>query len=301
MTWDDIADGGGEEDGLPLTVRIRGRLPELQPAMRRVGEFIVARPSKVAGMTISALAEAVSTSETTVIRFCREIGVKGYAQLRLALAVEAGARTREDIRSEESADIAEGDDIASVVEKIAYADARSVADTAKALSLSELSAVVTRIAGASRTEVYGVGASGIVGTDLQQKLHRIGLVSFAFTDPHQAVASATLLDATSVAIGVSHSGTTTDTIDTLRVAKGRGATTVAITNVPGSALAELADFTLLTAARETTFRAGATGSRLAQLTVVDCLFVAVAQQTFDRSITALEETRLAAHRRNRTN
>ncbi|MGO3797325.1 MAG: MurR/RpiR family transcriptional regulator, partial [Pauljensenia sp.] len=88
MTWDDIAGGDGGEDALPLTVRIRGRLPELQPAMRRVGEFIVAQPSKVAGMTISALAEAVNTSETTVIRFCREIGVKGYAQLRLALAVE---------------------------------------------------------------------------------------------------------------------------------------------------------------------------------------------------------------------
>ena len=174
-----------------------------------------------------------------------------------------------------------------------------MADTAKTLSLSALSAVATRIAGASRTEVYGAGASGIVGLDLQQKLHRIGLVSFAFIDPHQAVASATLLDATSVAIGVSHSGVTTDTIETLRVAKDRGATTVAITNTPGSVLDELADFTLLTAARETTFRAGATGSRLAQLTAVDCLFVAVAQQTFDRSITALEETRKAAHRRNR--
>ena len=87
MTWDDITGGESEDAALPLTVRVRGRLPELQPAMRRVGEIIVAQPSKVATMTISALAEAARTSETTVIRFCREIGIKGYAQLRLALAV----------------------------------------------------------------------------------------------------------------------------------------------------------------------------------------------------------------------
>lgn len=278
---------------VPLTARIRAVLPRLQPAMRRVGEYITDQPSKVAEMTISALAQAVDTSETTVIRFCREMGLPGYMQLRLALATEQGARNKSDIRYEESADIAEGDDVPSVVEKIAYVDARSVADTARALSVDTVSAVVADVVKSQRVEAFGVGASAIVAADLHQKLHRIGMVSFAFADLHQAVASATLLEPGMVAIAFSHSGYTVETVEWLRLAREHGATTVAVTNVPGSPLTECADYSLFTVAMETSFRAGATGSRLAQLTIVDCLFIAIAQQTYDRSIRALEGTRAA--------
>lgn len=281
---------GGE---VPLTARVRAQLPQLQPAMRRVGDLVANQPSKVAAMTISTLASEADTSETTVIRFCREMGLGGYSQLRLALATEIGSRNREDTRLEESADISVGDTIADVVEKIAFADVRSVVDTAKAISIEEISEVVGKIVGASRVEIFGVAASGAVAADLQLKLNRIGLVAFAFPDAHLAVASVTLLNEESVAIAFSHSGTTRETVEWLRLARERGATTVAVTNVPGSALTEYADYTLTTVARETTFRSGATGSRLAQLTVVDCLFVAIAQQTFDDSIRALEGTRAA--------
>ncbi|WP_182142342.1 MurR/RpiR family transcriptional regulator [Schaalia sp. JY-X169] len=277
---------------VPLSVRIRGALPDLQPAMRRVGEIIVADPARVSGMAISVLASEAATSETTVIRFCRTLGISGYSALRLALATEMGARDRQgpDV---ENGDIFPDDDIDSVVKKIAYADTCSVADTTNALSLRDLAAVVNDVVAATRIEIYGVGASGLVAADFQQKLHRIGMTAFAFFDSHQSVSSAALAGPQTVAFGFSHSGRTIDTIEPLRIAQSRGAKTVAVTNSPSSPIAQLADRTLFTAARETTFRAGATGSRLAQLTVVDCLFVAIAQQTFDRSIQALEDTRAA--------
>ncbi|OKL53765.1 hypothetical protein BSZ39_07730 [Bowdeniella nasicola] len=288
MTEDlDFGDGS-----LDLTTRIRGLLNELQPAMARVGSFIVADPVKAAGMTISVLAAATDVSETTIVRFCREIGVDGYGQLRLQLASELGARnSSKDFIG--STDIAADDTLVSAVEKIAYADTRSVKDTAKSLSMPILESAVVAIVKAKRCEIFGVGASGLVALDLQQKLHRIGLVSFAHVDPHQALVSAALLDGQCVAIAISHSGGTKDTLETLRQARERGATTIAITNSPRSRLAKLADLVLTTAAMETSFRSAATGSRLAQLIVVDCLFVGVAQQTFAESVHALEETRKA--------
>ena len=48
---------------------------------------------------------------------------------------------------------------------------------------------------------------------------------------------------------------------------------------------------------ETTFRSGATASRLAQLTVIDCLFVGVAQRTYSDTLGALEATRNAVRSR----
>lgn len=269
-------------------VRIRSLLPSLAPAERRVAERVLADPGAVAASTITALAHECGTSETTVIRFCRAVGFTGYPALRLALAAETG-RGGSDTR-ELSADIVADDDLESVVAKIAFADARAVEETADQLDLTALHAVIDALAAAPRIDVYGVGASGFVALDLQQKLHRIGRVSFAWPDPHMALTSAALLTPGDVAVAISHSGATRDTLDALDVARRSGATTVAITNFPRSPLATGSDHVLTTAARETTFRSGATASRLAQLTVIDCVFVGLAQRTYETSQRALELT-----------
>ncbi|WP_279581608.1 MurR/RpiR family transcriptional regulator [Fodinicola feengrottensis] len=170
-------------------------------------------------------------------------------------------------------------------------------ETAAQLDVSVLETVVDTIVGASRVDVYGVGASAFVAMDFQQKLHRIGRVSFAWSDVHIALTSAALLKAGDVAVGISHTGMTSDTVDALTVAREHGATTVAITNFPRSPITAVADHVLTTAARETTFRSGAMSSRIAQLTVVDCVFVGVAQRTYNETRTALEATRDAVARR----
>jgi DNA-binding MurR/RpiR family transcriptional regulator len=133
-----------------------------------------------------------------------------------------------------------------------------------------------------------------VALDLQQKLQRIGKPAFAWPDPHMAITSAALLGPADVAVALSHTGTTADTIDAMREAGSHGARTVAITNFPRSAIAAAADDVLLTAARETAFRSGAMTSRIAQLTVVDCLFVVLAQHDLPASTQALERTFEAA-------
>jgi len=157
--------------------------------------------------------------------------------------------------------------------------------------------VIDALVGARRIDVYGVGASGLIALDLQQKLHRIGRVAFAWTDPHLALTSAALLTEGDVAVAISHSGTTQDTVDLLALADRNGATTVAVTNFPRSPLAELGDHVLTTAARETTFRSGAMASRLAQLTVIDCVFVGVAQRTYQETRAALDATYAAVRGR----
>jgi DNA-binding MurR/RpiR family transcriptional regulator len=272
-----------------IGVRIRALLPSLAPAERRVAERVLADPAAVASWTINRLAQECATSETTVIRFCRAVGFAGYPALRLELAAARGRSERHRPR-ELSGDIVPDDDLDTVVATIAFADARAVEETAQQLDLDQLHRVIEALVAAPRVDIYGVGASGFVALDLQQKLHRIGRVAFAWPDPHMALTSAALLGPDDVAVAISHSGSTRDTLDALQVAQRSGATTVALTNHPRSLLATRADHVLTTAARETTFRSGATASRLAQLTVVDCVFVGVAQRTYQTSQRALELT-----------
>jgi DNA-binding MurR/RpiR family transcriptional regulator len=274
----------------PLLVRVRAVMPALAPAEQRVANAVLADPGGVAAMTISELADVASTSETTVIRFCKQIGVPGYPQLRLQLAAQSA---QEMVRPEVGGDIEPDDSLDDVVGKVAFADERAVRETAQQLDVAALSKVVAAVAKAPRVDLYGAAASAFVALDLQQKLHRIRRVAFAWSDVHVMLTSAALLGDEDVAIGISHTGTTVEVIEALEEAKRHGATTVAVTNFPRSPLAQTADLVLTTAARETTYRSGAMSSRIAQLMVIDCLFIGVAQSVLPDARKALEETATA--------
>ncbi|MFE2448127.1 MurR/RpiR family transcriptional regulator [Streptomyces melanosporofaciens] len=280
--------------------RIRAALPSLAPAERRVADIALADPAQASELSISALGKQADTSVATVTRFCRAVGIPNYPQLRLALAAAAA---REHALGGErpvpGTDISATDTLGDIVGKIIYNEVRALEDTGAGLDIGALGRAVTAVAGARRIDIFGVGASAFVGQDLHQKLHRIGRLAFVWTDRHAALTATALLAPGDVALAISHSGETEDTVEPLRAAAERGATTIALTNFPRSTLAQSAEVVLTTCARETPFRSGATVSRIAQLALVDCLFVGVAQRSFDATTTALEETYGAVQRRRR--
>ncbi|MGH8793418.1 MAG: MurR/RpiR family transcriptional regulator, partial [Stackebrandtia sp.] len=187
-------------------------------------------------------------------------------------------------------DIPVGAGMRRIIDTVAYADSHAVRDTVHSLDAEVCDRVVSALTGAARVDVFGAAASGIVASDLAQKLHRIGHTVFGWSDVHAALTGAALLGSDGVAFGISHTGATTDTLDFLRCARDRGAVTVALTNHPRSPIAQVADHVLVTAARETMFRSGATSSRIAQLTVIDCVFVGVAARRRAEAAEALSTT-----------
>src|SRR5699024_6084672 len=101
----------------------------------------------------------------------------------IALAADAArmnARPVPDLGGE----ICTDDDMATLVSKISYSDARAIEETAGQLDLAGLERAVDALDKADRVDIYGVGASAFVAGDLQQKLHRIGRVGFAWSDAH---------------------------------------------------------------------------------------------------------------------
>ena len=293
-----VAIHGMHKPASSVLIRVRGAMPSLRPAEQRVGEAVLADPAAISESSITAVARQCMTSETTVLRFCRAIGLGGYPELRIALARAAQREeTDQNARPPVNGTIGENDSVADVVAKISYADSRAVEETGAALDVAALTAAIEAVRAAGRIDVYGIGASGLVAHDLHQKLHRLGLISFSWADPHLALTSAAVLEVGDVAIGISHTGTTIDTIDALRVARQHGATTIAVTNFAKSPITEEADLVLTTAARETTFRSGAMASRIAQLALIDCLFTGVAQRSYDHAIDSLQTTYAAVQSR----
>jgi DNA-binding MurR/RpiR family transcriptional regulator len=272
-------------------------MPGLRPSERRIAEAFAADPA-AANLSIADLAARCATSTTSVVRFYRRMGYAQYKDFTIDLN---RALAREELATsglaEAPGDIDRNDSLAGIVSKVAMNETLSIADTARSLDLDALARAVEVIGAARRIDTFGVGASALVGLDLQQKLSRIGRTAINWHDSHSAWTSAATLDSGCVAVAVSHTGATVDTVEFLSIARKSGASTVAITNFRDSPLARAADVTLTTAARETKFRSGALGSRIAQLMVVDCLFTGVAQASYDESMAALRNTYAVVHAR----
>jgi DNA-binding MurR/RpiR family transcriptional regulator len=276
---------------LDVLSNVRQALPRLSSSEARVAEAIIADPTVVVDLTITDLALRCGTSLSTVARFCQTLGYSGYREFRMEVARsisrEAAERDRFGLAD---SDINPDDSAAEVVAKIAFHEVLAIEQTAQGLDVAVLDRVVDAIAGAGHVDLYGFGASGLTAQDLQQKLSRIGISAFCSVDVHLALVSAALRKPGDVAIGISHSGLTTETIHALTVAGEAGAMTVAITNSPESPIADAADSVLTTQARESTYRMGAMSSRIAQLALVDFLFVRVAQRRHEEVAEPLRRT-----------
>lgn len=293
----EVPEAGSPADS--VLMRIRAALPDLPAALQRVGEQVLSAPAVVARATILETAERSGTSAATVTRFCRALGLPGYADLRLAMAEETGrssavAGWEVDIGRE----ILPTDSLQEMLDLITTADLRAIQETAAQLDLTEVERAADAIADAGRVEVYGIGGSALVAGEMQLCLHRIGIPTWSWSDVHVGLTSAALLGPSDVAIAVSHSGATYETVEMLSAAGSRGATTVALTSYRNSALAEVADIVLTTAIHETTFRPDALAARHPQLIVLDLIYVAVAQRRYETTGVALNLTAQAvsAHR-----
>ena len=270
---------------------VQQALPRLSSSEARVAEAIIADPSIVVDLTITDLAQLCGTSLSTVARFCQTLGYSGYREFRMevasAISREAAERDRFGLAD---SDISPDDAAADVVAKIAFHEVLAIEQTVQGLDVEVLDRVVDAIAGARHVDLYGFGASGLTAQDLQQKLARIGISASCSVDVHLALVTAALRKPGDVAIGISHSGLTSETIHALTVAREAGAMTVALTNSPDSPVTEVADAVLTTQARESPYRMGAMSSRIAQLAVVDFVFVRVAQRRHEDVADPLRRT-----------
>ncbi|MFC4945969.1 MurR/RpiR family transcriptional regulator [Pseudonocardia sp. GCM10023141] len=281
-----------------LLVHLRSVLPGLTGALRQVANVILEDPGWASRATIVELGERSNTSPATVTRFCRSLGVAGYTELRVGIATEIGRAVQAGWELGIGADVVPTDPLERVLKTLLAVDLQAMHETAAALDLTALDRVVDIMAQARRVDFYAMGGSAAVVEDMQLRMHRIGIASWTWSDVHNGLTSAVLLGPGDVAIGLSHSGRTTETVEMLAAARSRGATTVAITNFSTSPVAEVADYVLGTSVRETSFRSGAMSARHSQFLVLDLLYLAVAQRTHQRATDAFARTAdaVATHR-----
>jgi DNA-binding MurR/RpiR family transcriptional regulator len=269
-----------------VQARIYAHLSSLQAAEVRVARVVLEQPNVVIYKSASEVGQLASTSSATVIRCAQKMGFKGFHDLKLALANELAVF--EQARAEEQERRVAGDPRTAVLVEITRAGAESVRDAGALVDAEAFDAVVSAIAEARRVVFFGVGTSAPLCQDAAYRFSAIGVLAEAPTDVHVQHVQARLLTEQDVAVIVSHTGSTRETLAAADAARGAGATTVAITSFAVSPLTERVDHTIVAGSRELALRLEAMASRLAHLALLDALLVAVANRDERRSATALE-------------
>ncbi|CAM3874025.1 MurR/RpiR family transcriptional regulator [Alkalicoccus chagannorensis] len=262
--------------------RIRGMYQSLRSKEKAVADYVLAHPEEIVHSTITQTAERIGVSEASVFRFCQSIGFKGYQALKIALASELVTGT-ENIHEAINAD----DAPKVMAEKVFQSNIRTLEETISLLDEEAFEAAAGMLLRARRIEFYGNGGSGAVALDAHHKFLRSGMPSTVYTDSHLQVMSASQLQPDDVVVLVSHSGTNKDILEAADIAKENGAGIIAITNFAKSPLSEKADVVLRTISMETDYRSEALASRIAQLSLIDALYIhlsVVRQEQMEQSL-----------------
>lgn len=258
-----------------IATRLQQALEELPAALARIAKYILENPEKVLRQSVAELGEFSGSGEASIVRLCRQLGFSGYRDFKLALAAELGRPPAPPA----GAGAIGGPDAAAGAELRALHDSlvQTIGTAHARAAPARLAAVARALDGARRIDVYGAGASGIAAELLAYCLLRQGLTTQAFRDANMAHEVAHGLGPGCVAIGVSESGLTADTIQFLKFARATGATAVAMVNRLKSPLAEVADHVLHGASPAWRAVGGSIGAAPGHAYVIEALALSLAR------------------------
>lgn len=270
---------------------IKEGLSKLPPSERKVASYILEHPHDAIYSTASDLGKKSSTSSAAVIRLCKSLGLQGFQELKLRISGDLQKPSEEIYR-----DIQPGEDERMIVEKMTNNSLTALRETAELVNYETLKRAVDVLMDAEKIHFFGVGASGIIAQDAQQKFLRLNKATSAFSDIHNAAMYIANVKEKDVVFGISFSGETRETAKIMQLAKEKGATTISLTRYGKSTVADSATINLfISASREipAPFRSGATSSRLAQLHMMDILFVSVVTAKYEEAVRYQDEIRKA--------
>ncbi len=259
---------GARSQRISLLPLISGLLPTLKRAKRRIAEAVLNDPERFITRSISELATDCGVSAGSIVIFCRSMGLRGFPALKIALARELSEQVllpREKIENQGG--------IPSVVQRVFEQHIESLRQTLQLNTAETLNTAAKFLGDGKRIVLFSMGLSYPVAYSLYARLRIIGLPAFIEFDSHMQLAAAAEIGRSEVALGISVAGSTSETVECLRVSKLRGARTICITNSINSALARAADVPLYAAPSEVKYFQAPLASRVTQLALADVLLV----------------------------
>lgn len=256
-----------------MTVSIRLQIKTLYKDLslkeQAIADYILENPSKVSHSSISDLSNELGIADSTFFQFTKKLGYNGFKDFKMAMLMQENDFSAISIHE----NIQKSDNELTMAQKVFDSNMTTLTDTKNLLKEEDLKLAATMINQSKRLFFFGVGGSEIVATDAYHKFLRSPITVFHSSDYHIQLMEASLLTPDDCGIFISHTGKSRETIELAQVAKNNGAKIIVITSHAASPLAKLGDVVFISISEETEFRSEALASRIAQLSIMDSLYV----------------------------
>ncbi|MCM3617869.1 MurR/RpiR family transcriptional regulator [Sutcliffiella horikoshii] len=266
-------------------VMITSIFQSLTKSEQKVAEVVKNRLKEAVYWSVSDLAENAEVGETTVIRFCRKLGYRGYQDFKLAVAQNGTEGTKQ-----EYGEVEDTDSLYVLAQKVTAENNATLQNTLSLVDPDSMEEAAQEIIASSKIYLFGVGASGVMAQQAQYRFMRLGFNAETASDSHVIAMNCSLVKKGDVVIGISTSGSTKDLVDAIEIAKRNGAYIICITNHMKSPITKYGNVALLTSGKEDPLHGGAFSSLISQMHVMDVLTRYIERQQKDRSLVALQKT-----------
>ncbi|WP_342429781.1 MurR/RpiR family transcriptional regulator [Neobacillus sp. FSL H8-0543] len=266
---------------------IHSRYNSFTNTEKKVADYILENIKDVIYMSITDLADACDVGESSIFRFCKTMKLKGYQEFKIVLAHSISL---DEETPQLSGIITMKDTIGELSSKILSTNVSALTETFNLINEIDISNAIDSMIKANRIHFFGVGSSLMTAMEAKNKFMRIVNKTECSLDSHLQIMSAALMTESDVAILISYSGSTKDTIEVAKVAKERGAKIISITRFAKSPLTSYSDITLLCGANEGPLQGGSLSAKISQLYLLDLLYIEYFKRTNKESILNKEST-----------
>jgi len=176
-------------------------------------------------MKIQDLADRLYTSPATLVRFCQKLEFRGFSEFKAALKIQMDTQTQ-------LAESHSGDFFKDITKTVELINERIIDE------------IIEMIYHSRRIELFSVGSSRMVSSELSKKFQSIGKSCFSYDDSSLMNISAKSTTREDLIIAFSTSGETTEILTAVNLAKLNHATIISVTDLGGNTLTKTADRSL---------------------------------------------------------
>ncbi len=254
-----------------IFARIQASSKAFTKAEHVVADYVLKHARDILYMSITDLAEHCGVGDTTVFRFCKTLKLSGYQDFKMLLA--------QSINSNETSSAITLSDVISITDstdevchKLLNTNVAALNQTLEMNKAEDIQKAVAMMKKARLIHFFGMGSSGVMSMEAKNKFGAILPNVMCVEDAHMQAMASALLGKEDLAIAISYSGSTKDTIEILKRAKNNGAMTICITRFAESPITAYTDVVLLCGANEGPFQGGSVSAKIAQIFLLDILY-----------------------------
>lgn len=248
--------------------KIYAQMNKMSASDQKIGRAILENPAEVINITISQLAKKAKVSDASITRFCRNLSLSGFHELKILLAQSMGQKESESLRELPK------DDIQAALAQIEKNKINEIQSTLGHIPTDQLEQILSLIEKSRIVQISAEGDTYPVAADAVYKFNQIGILSFASGGNVETADAQTMnLNSKDCLIVISNSGESAALIKEIELAKNNKIKIIGITNNPDSPIALSSDYHLRTGVRQTVLQNQYYFSRVAAFTIIEALFL----------------------------